>query len=224
MEKGILFSFIPLFALILLSSACSQTANHNAAMNHNSMDHDSMPVTSNTASNSNMPVNHSAMKSDINAASAPFDLQFIDTMTHHHKGAVEMSEAALKKSSNEDLKKFAQKVIDEQTEEIAQMRDWREKWFGENPSALNMEMPGMKDSMKMMAGEAMKKFEASSGKEFDLMFLDMMTDHHKGATTMAKDALTKAERPEIKTLAGKIIKAQDEEIKKMSAWKSQWSK
>jgi uncharacterized protein (DUF305 family) len=46
----------------------------------------------------------------------------------------------------------------------------------------------MNEGMKMMMGDSMKKFEAAAGKEFDLMFLDMMTPHHAGATTMAKEA------------------------------------
>jgi uncharacterized protein (DUF305 family) len=56
------------------------------------------------------------------------------------------------------------------------------------------------------------------------MFLDMMTPHHAGAATIGREALTKAEHSEIKTLANQIIKAQEEEIKKMSDWKAKWSK
>ena len=56
------------------------------------------------------------------------------------------------------------------------------------------------------------------------MFLDMMTPHHAGAVVMAKEALTKAEHPEIKTLANQIIKSQEAEIKQMAVWKAAWSK
>jgi uncharacterized protein (DUF305 family) len=48
----------------------------------------------------------------------------------------------------------------------------------------------------------------------------MMTGHRKGAVLMAKDALAKAAHAGLKTLAGQIIKAQEDEIKKMSGWKS----
>ena len=164
------------------------------------------------------------MKSSPNAASQPYDLQFIDTMTMHHQGAIDMAKMALEKSQNADLKKFAQKIIDDQNKEIAQMKEWRGKWFKDKPEAMNMEMSGMKDSMKMMMGEDMKKMQAASGKECDLMFLDMMTPHHQGAITMAKEALTKTEKPEIKTLSNNIIKAQEAEIKQMADWKAKWSK
>ena len=50
------------------------TANQ-AAMNHQDMNHGE--------------INHSAMQSSSNAASAPYDLQFLDTMIAHHQGAVD---------------------------------------------------------------------------------------------------------------------------------------
>lgn len=218
-----------MLALVVLAAACSQSGgnsamNHNGmTMNHNSsnmngMNHNSMPM------NSNHNMDKSAMKSDPNAASAPFDLQFIDTMSEHHRSAIEMAEMALKKSENAELKKFAQKIIDDQKKEIAQMKEWRDKWYPGAPSAKNMEMPGMADSMKMMMSEDMKKMEAASGKDFDLHFLDMMTPHHAGAVEMAQEAQAKAEHPEIKTLAAGVIKAQDAEIKMMNEWKSKWAK
>jgi uncharacterized protein (DUF305 family) len=215
-------------SLVVFGAACgnSSTVDHSKmdhnTMDHNSMNHNSMPVNSNASMNSNMDhnsMNHSMMKSDPNAASAPYDLQFIDTMIHHHEGAVEMASMVVKKSANEELKKFAQKIIDDQKKEIAQMKDWREKWFAGAPRAINMEMAGMADSMKMM-GDQMKKMESATGKEFDLLFLEMMIPHHEGAVKMAKEAQQKASRAEIKTLAAGIIKAQEAEIKQMNDWKA----
>ncbi len=227
MKKLITMSFVSVLALIVWSAACSRapenTTNHNGmnhdSMDHNTMNHNSMPMNSNEMSR--MP----EMKSDPNAASAPFDLQFIDTMTAHHSDAVSMSEMALKNSKNDELKKFAQKIIDDQKKENAQMKEWRDKWFAGQPAAKNMEMPGMMDSMKQpMTADHMKKMEAMTGKDFDIHFLDMMIPHHEGAVRMAKDALGKAGHAEIKTLAEAIIKAQESEIKKMTEWKTEWSK
>ena len=188
--------------------------NSNSSMNMNGMNHNSMPM------NSNMQMNHSNMKSDANAASAPYDLQFIDTMTHHHQGAVEMAKMIDGKTQNADIIKFGKQIIADQEKEIAQMKDWREKWFKGAPKAMNMEMPGMMGSMKM----DMSKLSNSKDKAFDLAFIEMMTPHHDGAVTMAKEALSKSEKPEIKTLAGNIIKAQEAEIKMMSEWKTKWAK
>ncbi len=230
MKKGMYLGLILTLALVAVGTACNQTGNSNAnsSMNQNMMNRNSMAMNSNSAKSSDpnhgMSEMMSKMKSDPNAAAAPFDLQFIDTMSAHHTSAVEMAGMALKKSQNTELKTFAQKIIDDQQKEIAQMKAWREKWYAGKAPAKNMEMSGMMDAMKMMSGGEMKKMEDASGKEFDSMFLDMMSAHHAGAVTMAKEALTKAEHAEIKTLSNQIIKAQEAEIKMMADWKAGWSK
>jgi uncharacterized protein (DUF305 family) len=233
MRKNILLVLSLTAALALFSAACQQTANVNTnstAMNHNGMDHNSMNANS-MMNHNDMPMNAnhdmsgmSDMKSSPDAAKQPYDAQFLDTMTHHHQGAVDMAKMVLAKSQNEELKKFAQKIIEDQQKEITQMKDWREKWYAGKPAAMNMEMPGMADSMKMMSGDGMKKWEAMSGKDFDIHFLDMMIPHHEGAVTMSKEALNKAEHAEIKTLAQSIITAQEAEIKQMNDWKAKWAK
>ncbi|MCY7377508.1 MAG: DUF305 domain-containing protein [Pyrinomonadaceae bacterium] len=162
-------------------------------------------------------MNHSEMKSAPNAASQPFDLQFLDTMIAHHEGAVEMAKDAGTKSANAGLKTFAQKIVADQTREITEMKKWREQWFAGKPAALNMEMTGMADSMK---GMDMMKLNAASGSAFDTEFINQMTPHHEGAIAMAKEALTKAEHAEIKTLANQIIAAQEAEIKQMQGFKT----
>ncbi len=244
MKRGILSSLVLVVAFAVLGAACTQTANvsTNSSMNQNRMNANAMTMNGNSMMNQNsmaMNSNHAMssadpnhgmsemmgqMKSDANAASAPYDLQFIDTMSAHHQSAVDMAKMVDGKTDNAELKKFAASIIADQSKEIAQMKDWREKWYAGKPAAKNMEMSGMMDSMKMMMGGEMKKMEDATGKAFDLMFLDMMTPHHMGAVVMSKEALTKAEHPEIKTLANQIIKAQDAEIKQMADWKAKWSK
>ncbi|KKS13824.1 MAG: hypothetical protein UU71_C0042G0009 [Parcubacteria group bacterium GW2011_GWB1_41_6] len=49
----------------------------------------------------------------------------------------------------------------------------------------------------------------------DEHFIEQMIPHHDGAIDMAKLALQKAKRPEIKTLAENIISAQEKEITDM---------
>lgn len=194
--------------------ATNRSMNHNSSMNTNGMNHNS------AAMNSNMAMDHSQMKSDPNAASQPYDLQFIDTMTKHHQEAVAMARLADGRTQNADVTKFAAQIIADQEKEIGQMKTWRDQWFSGKPGAMNMEMPGMMDSMKT----DMAKLSNSKDKDFDIAFVEMMTAHHAGAVTMAKDAQTKGEHPEIKMLANQIVKAQEAEIKMMADWKAKWSK
>jgi uncharacterized protein (DUF305 family) len=49
-----------------------------------------------------------------------------------------------------------------------------------------------------------------------------MIPHHEGALVMAKDALAKSDRPEIKQLAQAILDSQQREIDQMQQWKKEW--
>ena len=215
MKKSTFYTAMMAVLIAIAIGAACQTppaANSGNAAN-------SSPATTDHSDHdmSNMNTNGhdmSSMKSAPDAANQPFDLQFIDTMIHHHEGALKMSEAVIAKTQRAELKTFAQKIIEDQKKEIATMKGWRDKWYAGKPSALNMEMPGMK----------MSEMGEMSGSNVDKEFLEMMTQHHRGAVLMAEEALKKAERPEIKTLAEGVIKAQKGEIEKMQRWEKEWDK
>ncbi len=63
---------------------------------------------------------------------------------------------------------------------------------------------------------------ASATMPFDEQFIDMMAPHHMGAVAMAQIALTRAEHPELKTLANSIIASQNSEIGQMKQWRKAW--
>jgi predicted outer membrane protein len=56
---------------------------------------------------------------------------------------------------------------------------------------------------------------AAQAPDVDLWFIDNTTAHHQGAVDMAREALTKAKHPELKTFARQIIKDQTTEIGQM---------
>ncbi len=56
----------------------------------------------------------------------------------------------------------------------------------------------------------------------DAHFIEQMIPHHEDAITMAKLALEKAQRPEVKQLAGSIISSQEAEIIQMKKWYKDW--
>src|SRR3989338_9279237 len=56
----------------------------------------------------------------------------------------------------------------------------------------------------------------------DKHFIEQMIPHHEGAVAMAKLALEKSKRQEIKTLANAIITGQTKEIGDMTLWYKNW--
>jgi uncharacterized protein (DUF305 family) len=55
------------------------------------------------------------------------DVAFICGMIPHHQSAIDMAQVVLKTGDNAEAKRMAQKVIDDQQKEIAEMRDWLKK-------------------------------------------------------------------------------------------------
>lgn len=163
---------------------------------------------------------HARMKSSPNATKAPFDLQFIDTMAAHHQSAIEMAELVEKRSAHDELKKMAKKMIDDQQGEIKQLKEWKQQWYADKGEAMNMQLPGMMESMK---GMPMDQLKDSEGEKFDVLFIQTMTKHHQGAIKMAQEAQKRAQHPEIKKLAQGIISEQKKEIAQMAKWNKAWN-
>src|SRR4028118_1471225 len=107
--------------------AAKQNMEHGSGMNHGSgmsgMDH--------------------SMAMDLGPADADYDLRFVDAMTPHHQGAVEMAKEALSKSKRPEIKKLAQDIIAAQNREINQLKQWRQAWYPKadsTPMAYNAQM------------------------------------------------------------------------------------
>lgn len=56
------------------------------------------------------------------ASGTDFDRMFLQMMTEHHNGAVQMSQTELSTGQNAEAKALAQKIIDDQQAEIAEMQ------------------------------------------------------------------------------------------------------
>jgi uncharacterized protein (DUF305 family) len=58
--------------------------------------------------------------------------------------------------------------------------------------------------------------------EIDRQYIDMMVPHHQSAIEMAKLAQQRPQHPELKSLADEIIKAQEDEISRLTGWRQDW--
>jgi uncharacterized protein (DUF305 family) len=61
----------------------------------------------------------------------PFDKAFIDAMIPHHQSAIEMAQVAYRQSNNPQIKTLAEGIVEAQTQEITQMKGWRQQWYPE---------------------------------------------------------------------------------------------
>ena len=166
------------------------------------------PAAAATAMPESMPgMDHSNMAG---MSDAPYDAAFIDSMIVHHEGAIAMANQALEQAERQEIKDLAQAIVGAQEAEITQLQEWRAAWYPDLADTVGMGMD-MGD-MEVAAGDA----------PFDQRFIQAMIPHHEGAIAMARDALQKAERQEIKDLAQAIITAQEGEIAQMKTWLQEW--
>lgn len=211
-------------AMIAIATGCTNATQNQAASPSvdavSNQDHSMM----NHGADSKM-MNHD-MAMDLGAADANYDLRFIDAMMMHHQGAVTMAKEALTKSKRPEIKQLANNIIAAQRKEIDQMKQWRTAWYpkassqpvaygGANKSVMPM---SAKQHQSMMMSEDL----GAADDKFDLRFLNAMIPHHEGALVMAKDALSKSTRPEMKQLNQNILTSQQAEIDQMKQWRKAW--
>jgi uncharacterized protein (DUF305 family) len=79
----------------------------------------------------------------------------------------------------------------------------------------------MEERMQTMNAQMVQHLGPADA-DYDHRFIDMMIPHHEGAIAMAKDALQKSQRPEIKKMAEEMITAQEKEIAQLKAWGEAW--
>lgn len=163
-------------------------------------------------------------------ALSSFDQAFIDMMVPHHQSAVAMAVVALARAEHPEIAALAPEIIEAQELEIAQLRTWREAWYGDSSTPPLTAMP-MLDGV-MMQGMDMASMTMDMAPQikdlwlveadFDKAFIDAMIPHHQSAIDAAEMALDNAEHPEIQELAQAIIDAQQREIDEMTAWREEW--
>ncbi len=167
-----------------------------------------------------------SMAMDLGPADANYDLRFIDAMRPHHRGAIAMAEEAQQKSQRSQIKQLAKNIIAAQNREENQLlRQWRKAWYpqaSEEPVTYGGDSKTIPMSEQQSQSMMMAQELGAADAEFDLRFMNAMIPHHESAITMAKDALKKSKRSEIKQLAQEIITSQQQEIDQMKEWRQAW--
>jgi uncharacterized protein (DUF305 family) len=156
------------------------------------------------------------------------EVRFLQGMIDHHTMALDMAGDCLKKAKTDSVLKLCQGVIDAQSAEIKTMRGWLLSWYDIDYTPMSMlgmaDLHGSSSSsgghgghnqpatdpagmMGMMAG--LNRLE---GREYEVVWLEAMIDHHDDALHMSERVLKLAQHTGLKTMAEAIITAQTAEI------------
>lgn len=137
-----------------------------------------------------------------------FDRAFLSMMIPHHQTAIDMARAVLPVGKDATVKKWANKVIQDQTKEINTMTKLLPAFGGNDQAMANM----MKSGMAGMANAV------KTSKTPDQAFVQGMLPHHSSALDMAQLALEKSSDARVLGLARDIVTAQAGEMYDFRLW------
>ncbi|MFI5481055.1 DUF305 domain-containing protein [Streptomyces rubiginosohelvolus] len=166
-----------------------------------------------------------ASPSGASSQSAPaedsVDAGFARDMAIHHQQAVEMSFIVRDRTDDEDVRRLAYDIINTQANQRGMMLGWLEmwglpksaagppmKWMGHTftPTDDGSLMPGMATDAELAALTAAKDEKA------EVLFLRLMTVHHRAGADMAQAAAGAAKTDAIRNLAEGMVRGQQSEI------------
>ncbi|WP_086667093.1 DUF305 domain-containing protein [Lentzea kentuckyensis] len=158
------------------------------------------------------------------------DIGFNQDMSWHHLQAVQMANLVPSRSDDPDVRQIAFDIGSTQLEQVGRMKGWLNMWgeleqapAGQLMTWMNGDhhhsasgvdggrMPGMATSQELA------RLRGLSGKEFDVLFLQLMTRHHEGGGAMSRYAAEKAATPVVRNLANSIATSQDAEVLTLKA-------
>ncbi|MFG2947707.1 DUF305 domain-containing protein [Streptomyces adustus] len=158
------------------------------------------------------------------AASA--DAGFARDMAVHHQQAVEMSYLVRDRTQDPEVRRLAYDIAQTQANQRGMLLGWLDLWGLPKVSAdAPMTWMGMSDMASgkdgsLMPGMAtnteMKKLGTLSGKQAEVFYLQLMTDHHKGGIHMAEGCVSACTVGVEKRLAQGMVDAQKSEIDLMA--------
>ena len=139
------------------------------------------------------------------------EFDYLTHMIPHHEEAVTTAEAVLQGTERDEMRSFARNIIETQSAEVAQMRDWLAAWYPDRDIRVDYE-PMMGD------------LGGLTGDELDQAFLEDMIGHHMAAVSMSQQLLSRglAEHDPVVAFARQIRDTQHEEIVQMRTWLRDW--
>jgi uncharacterized protein (DUF305 family) len=149
---------------------------------------------------------------------------FARDMQTHHQQAVAMAMYEWQNGEDEAMRAIAYDIATAQSAEIGMMRSWLREWDVQLSSAEPMAWAGEEHDHGdgnggLMAGMAtadeMEEFQQLTGYEADVMFAELMIEHHIGGIEMAETVVELSDHETVVDAASRMITVQKSEIANM---------
>ncbi len=159
------------------------------------------------------------------------DVGFLQDMSVHHQQAVEMASWERDHTADPELRQLAYDIESTQTGQIGRMQGWLElwgasaqpvgrpymTWMAGSPTGAHdhtvtaATSAGVATMPGMASADDLKRLRASTGKELDVLFLQLMLRHHEGGAAMLSYAAQNASQEPVRNLAAQMLSAQTAE-------------
>ncbi|WP_053078692.1 DUF305 domain-containing protein [Methylobacterium tarhaniae] len=141
---------------------------------------------------------------------AAHDQSTLRRMIEHHAQGAQLAALAVERAEDPHLRALAALMVAAQNGEIAVMVQWWDSWF---PALSSLCTPQEREAMPGMARpDEVEALRRSGGRDFDPLFVTLMSRHHAGAVRMADEALARAGDPRVRLLSHAIRHQQRGEI------------
>lgn len=143
------------------------------------------------------------------------DHDFAQMMIMHHQGAIRMAEEELANGSDSQLKEMAKKIMASNQADTGKLQGFlKTHQAPSGDTAATMRM--MHTMMGRMGGMHQKGMNMNQ--DTDQSFAQMMIHHHQSGIAMSEEFLKQGKTQALKTMARKMMEAQQKEIKDLEAW------
>ena len=161
-------------------------------------------------------------------AAESVDVGFLQDMSVHHQQAVEMATWEQAHTADPELRQLAYDIQSTQTGQIGRMQGWLELWGASSQPVGRAYMTwmagtpggahehtvtaaGVATMPGMASADDLRRLRASTGKDLDVLFLQLMLRHHQGGAEMLSYAATNASQEPVRNLAAQMLSAQTSE-------------
>ncbi|RFU85460.1 DUF305 domain-containing protein [Streptomyces triticagri] len=157
----------------------------------------------------------------------PADAGFARDMAVHHQQAVEMSFVVRDRTDDEEVRRLAYDIANTQANQRGMLLGWLDLWDLPKVTAdkpmkwMGMEhSPGAEADGSLMPGMATKseldRLAGAKGEAAEILYLQLMTEHHKGGVHMARGCVERCTVGVERSLAEGMVDAQKSELDLMA--------
>ncbi|TDB83901.1 DUF305 domain-containing protein [Actinomadura sp. KC216] len=149
---------------------------------------------------------------------------FARDMSSHHAQAVRMSFIVRDRTDDQDVRLLAYDIINTQSAQIGMMTAWLDEWGlpKADPAGAMRWMSGHGGHQRpgtmpgMATREQLADLEKASGSAAEILYLRLMTAHHRGGVAMAEAVLARTDHDRVRRLARTMVDGQRSEITLMN--------